>query len=125
MGTQWEIVDRRNRRRFDMDKLWVDGLTGRGPLTLAQVRAAYDAGAALRYGAKDPHENDYGDIARRIWAFCEVAGWDVEMFNDAGEDFAPAYVIVDGRCGGLEPFDPDPCAAETAAALARAGGSGT
>ena len=121
MGVQFEIIDRKNQRRFDMDKLYVRNLDTGAPLTFEQVLAEYHDGARRRYGERAIEGDYYRGVAARIWAFCEVAGWcDVEMWNDAGEDFGPSYPVVDGRCGG--PFDPDPCAAETAAALARVPG---
>ncbi len=117
MGTQFELVDKRNRRRFDLDKLYVHGLDTGAPRTPAEVLAEYNAAAARRYGAKDPEEY-YRDIVSRIWAFCEVAGWEIEGYNDAGFDDSPAGPVVDGRGGGE--FDPDPCAEATLHARLRA-----
>jgi hypothetical protein len=114
VGVQWELIDKRNRRVFDMDKLYVGGLVGAAPMTPREVLAAYSKAHAERYGDQDAIDDHDRHVAARIWAFCDVAGWDLDMHNDMGDDDSTGYAMVDGRVGG--PFDADPCAEQTATA---------
>lgn len=125
MGTCFELLDRTNQRRFDLDKLYLRGLDDEKPLTLAEVRAEYARAWEARYHEKLDFVDEDNNV-KRVWAFCEVARWNIEMHSESSEyadDAMALWPVVDGRCRGLYPdgFDTDPCAEQTARLL-RTGG---
>ena len=127
MGVQWGLYDLKNRRIFDLDKGdWTPLLREpMGPRSLAEVRAAVEAAIVYRGGVASAADDDIrasrDRAARRIWAFCEVAEWQIDLWCDANPDPPEGrggWPCVDGRyCGN---FDPDPCAEQMAAKLAEA-----
>jgi hypothetical protein len=124
MGIQWELYDLKNRRVFDLDKgaWYLADLDRGGALPLSEVHARVNAVMAERYGAQDPDDTAANLVtARMIWAFCEVAGWQIDLWSDTGPDppeERDGWPLVGSRCTGLfDDFDPDPCAEQMAAKL--------
>ncbi len=122
MGVCYELLDLKNKRRFELDKGdWnMCGLDVGAALTIDLVREC------VASGMRHPEENGSewrAEFVRRLWAFCEVAGWQIQIYNDCGdydEEEMGEWPCVDGRtCNDI---DPDPCAEQTAAAMEKARG---
>lgn len=124
MGVQFEALDRKNRRVFDLDKgnWFLSGIDGGKPMTVQEVRAGIVRVHEDRYGKRNDvfGEEHATRTAVRLWAFCEVAGWDVELYSDAGDysdDAMAGWPMVGARCAGdFYRFDPDPCEEQMRAA---------
>lgn len=103
MGTCWEIVDKRNRRCFDLDKgNWALAKLDRGgQLSLNDVRAGIAAAFAHYCPGRLIGNPEYAEATTKaIWAFCEEAGWDIIVVSDVGDypdDEMVTWPVVAGR----------------------------
>lgn len=118
MGVVWQLLDLKNERRFGLDK--------GGWYALADIDVAMSVDSMVKAcrEARPNDESDHRDLAERLWAFCEVACWDVMTMNDHADyhdDAMMSWPIMDERCKVAgDVMDADPCEAETVAALTRA-----
>jgi len=123
MGTLWEALDKKNKRRFMLGKgYWgATSIDGGKPMTLAQVVADIE-GPVFRDWPRSGSPESWAQFAANVWAFCEVAGWEISIYTDTGDydsDEEGSWPLVGGR---WSPLEPDPCAEQTVAALERARG---
>jgi len=120
MSDMWILHDKKNRRNFclgNVPRLWGGFLSGHAdgdPWDLKDIEEQIpDACAFAPPGPRG--------IAIRLWAFCQVAAWQVELRWD-GIDYEDEWqgsgweqrLVEHPLVGSLYTgaFDPDPCAAE-------------
>ncbi len=115
MGVCYMLLDLKNHRRFDLDKGGWYSLCFDGGQAFT-VNEVYAACCKAR-----PQAIDMRDVAERVWAFCDVAEWDIQLHNDHGDyddDAMMTWPVIDARCRmSTDVMDEDPCELRTAAAL--------
>lgn len=132
MGTEYYVFDKAHKRIFSLDKGdWstfvlvghVAGQTLELPLVREQLVRSWnwfrDASTSITY--QDPWINR---VANKLWAFCQTAGWQVELRWDSkwyddeylGDDDDDHWwpPTVSSRFDDDQDLDPDPCAEEQA-----------
>lgn len=128
MGTEWYLADTKHQRAMMLGK-GLGSLLSRhlreaqpvdagAPIDAAALRAAVHSlhDATVRDGLAFPTEADKLDaFAAKLWAFCAVAGWSVEIRNDIGDydDDSHRWPTVASWYIG-DALDPDPLAEEQA-----------
>lgn len=123
MSATHELIDRKNKRRFGLDKgnWYAAGFHRSESMTVEEVR--------LGCHVARPDIESWDDVPESIWAFCDVAGWDIELYNDIGnysDEAMKNWPMVDDRCAwDTDDLDPDPCEDQTQSALVRAHGKVT
>jgi len=124
MSSHFNIIDHKNGRRFDFDGLRRNDIGAAGDdvldalyyTELAQTRAEGETALVERvvaYAGRVAGEAFCRALVRRVWQFCERAGWEIEVCDDlylnyeAVDAFEPeaAYRL---RLRELDNFPSDP-----------------
>ncbi len=98
MGVQWEIVDKKNRQIYDLDKGGWGYPYPDGPWS-EEFLGEFVSRALLERGVKD-----VGYIAKvvaEVRRFCAHADWNVVLVCDVGDypdDEMEKWPVVGGRC---------------------------
>jgi len=88
MGTEFLLLDDAHRTYFECGKYLLPGE--------ARVAKTFDEFLlAANDGDDPPEESDRYNVsaedARRLWAFCETAGWKVRIVGDCWDGLSPQY----------------------------------
>jgi hypothetical protein len=131
MGTEWFVLDKKNKRQFGMGKWepigeFIAGLTANPAPSYDQVLKILITTWNKGYVDHETGEHDewIRKLAQRLWAFCCVADWQIEVRSDVtdyedeweGEgrlrQWKPHPLVISRYSGYI--VDPDPCAAQQA-----------
>lgn len=85
MGTEYYVVDKKNKRSFDLGKNWYERIVPGGPQEKPiEPVSVEELFKRTRATWKNDEDLGFTDewcwmISRKLWAFCQVAEWNVEF----------------------------------------------
>jgi hypothetical protein len=90
MGVGYELLDTKNRRSFDLGKgAWAacfERIEAARPTNAADLAEAVRLAWAPETLARADFAPYIERLTTRLHAFCEDAGWELRLWNDASED---------------------------------------